>query len=72
MEKINKTKYRFYKYFNAKQQEDYENELNKLRESLCPLEKEYHHWACYDQGDHGTDYSKGKGKFTGKKPSIKA
>jgi hypothetical protein len=61
--KIGDAKYKFYEYFDSTQQDDYNEKLNELRATLKSVEKEWHHWACYDQGDHGSEESKKKKSF---------
>eukprot|EP01080_Neovahlkampfia_damariscottae_P004532 gene4532-7909_t len=71
LEKIDDAKYNFYEYFDSTQKDAYNEKLDKLHAAFDSVEKEYHHWACYDQGDHGSKESKGKKLFTGKTPIIK-
>jgi hypothetical protein len=71
LEKIDTKKYKFYKYYDGSQQGDYNSDLHRLRNDLSPLIKEFHHWACFDQGGHGSEYSKERNMFTGLIPTIK-
>lgn len=71
LEKIDETKYKFYEHYVKTEQKDYNQKLDELRGSLDSVEKEWHHWACYDQGKHGSDESKRRNLFTGKTPTIK-